>query len=327
MLGDLNDKYVKYCKKNNSYHCELCDYKCSRMFLMKQHVATKKHQKKLPQKLATLATSPKNECSVCGKVYKERTGLWRHKKQCFPQKMEKNKTEKYARLSTKNILLNDESENLKDLVKVILDKIHKDSNIKEDIATQVIKQNETIHNDMLNQIKEQNKIIQDMVPCIGNYNNNQLNINVFLNETCRDAINMSEFLASLEIKLKDLKCSQQNGLTESISSILVNGLQELDTYKRPIHCTDMKREVLYIKDNDEWEKENGKEVLRYAINDVAEKQRKAIAQWEDQNPDWSKTDAGKDEYIALVKSVMTDVSNEKFENKIIKTIAKETMIK
>ena len=245
----------------------------------------------------------------------------------FLSKNDKENPKKYARLSTENILLNSQGENLKDLVKVILDKIHKDSDVKEDIARQVKEQNELIHNDMLNQIKEQNKIIQDMVPCIGNYNNNQLNINVFLNETCRDAINMSEFLASLEIKLKDLKCSQQNGLTESISSILVTGLQELDTYKRPIHCTDMKREVLYIKDNDEWEKENGKDVLRYAINDVAEKQRKAIAQWEIENPNWSKSDAGKDEYIALVKSVMTDISNEKSENKIIKSIVKETMIK
>ena len=327
MLDPQNDPFITKSKNGKEFYCKLCDYKCSRIFLMKQHVGTKKHQGKLPQKLSTLSTHQKYECSVCGKIYKERTGLWRHKKQCSSQKNDKENPKKYARLSTENILLNSQGENLKDLVKVILDKIHKDSDVKEDIARQVKEQNELIHNDMLNQIKEQNKIIQDMVPCIGNYNNNQLNINVFLNETCRDAINMSEFLASLEIKLKDLKCSQQNGLTESISSILVTGLQELDTYKRPIHCTDMKREVLYIKDNDEWEKENGKDVLRYAINDVAEKQRKAIAQWEIENPNWSKSDAGKDEYIALVKSVMTDISNEKSENKIIKSIVKETMIK
>jgi len=327
MLDPQNRQFIKVCENSSQLYCSLCDYKCSRLFLMKQHLSTKKHTRKLPQKLSTLSTSTKNTCSNCGKVYKERTGLWRHKKQCFPRTNENENPEQYALLATKDILLNHESENLKDLVKVILDKLNRDSDVKEDFAKQAKEQNELIHNDMLNQIKEQNKIIQDMVPCIGNYNNNQLNINVFLNETCRDAINMSEFLASIEIKLKDLKCSQQNGLSESISTILVNGLQELDTYKRPIHCTDMKREVLYIKENDEWEKEDGKNALRYAINDVAEKQRKAIAQWEIQNPDWTDTDAGKDEYIALVKSVMTDISNERAENKIIKTIAKETMIK
>ena len=226
--------------------------------------------------MSTIVNTQNLQCENCGKVYKERTGLWRHSKKC----LKKPENKKYANVLTNHNELIDENINLKNMIVIILDKVNKGVNSKEDIAEQLKYQNELIHSDMLNQIKEQNKIIQEMVPAIGNNNNNQLNINVFLNETCRDAINMTDFLKTLEIKLNDLKYTQVNGLTEGISSILVNGLKELDTYKRPIHCTDMKREILYIKDNDEWEKEDGKNVLRYAINDVAEKQRKAIFNWE-----------------------------------------------
>lgn len=180
--------------------------------------------------------------------------------------------------------------------------------------------------EMMDQMKEQSKIIQGMIPRIGNNNNNKFNINVFLNEKCRDAINMSEFIESLQIQLEDLNYTKTNGLIEGVSSIFVNGLKQLETSKRPIHCTDMKRETLYIKDNNEWDRENGKARLRSAINDVANKQRKSISAWEKEHPEWSETEKGKEEYIRLVQSVMTDVSNGANENKIIKTIAKETVI-
>ena len=162
-----------------------------------------------------------------------------------------------------------------------------------------------------------------------NNTNNNFSINVFLNETCRDAINMSEFLESLQVQLDDLKYTQTNGLVEGISSVLVNGLRQLETCKRPIHCTDVKRETLYIKENNEWEKEEGKEGkmrLRDAIESVADKQRKAIAEWEAQNPGWEESEKGKDEYLKIVRSVMADVSQETEENRIIKNIAKETII-
>jgi hypothetical protein len=137
---------------------------------------------------------------------------------------------------------------------------------------------------------------------------------------------MSEFIESLQIQLADLHYTKDNGLIEGISSVFVNGLKQLDMFKRPIHCTDMKRETLYIKDNDEWDRENGKERLRTAINDVANKQRKAISEWETDNPSWAQTEQGKEDYIRLVRSVMTDISSGPNENKIIKSIAKETAI-
>ena len=197
----------------------------------------------------------------------------------------------------------------KNLQDKVIEKKHEDNNILVD---------------MMNQIKEQNKIISDMIPKIGSNNNNQFNINVFLNEKCNDAINMSDFIKSIKVQLKDLIYTKNNGLLQGISSIFMNQLKQLDTYKRPIHCSDIKRETLYIKDNNEWEKDSSKSKIHYAINDIATKQRKALNKWEEDNPNWNTSDKGKDDYIKLMKSIMTDISHE--ENKIIKTIAKETII-
>ena len=138
---------------------------------------------------------------------------------------------------------------------------------------------------------------------------------------------MSDFINSLHIQLKDLLYTKDNGLIDGITTLFVSKLKELDVTNRPIHCTDMKKETLYVKENNEWEKEKGKDTLRLAINDAAFKHQLAIAEWERANPDWSKSDKGKDEYINLVRTVMMDISEGSVgENKIFKTLAKETVI-
>jgi len=286
------------------YQCKRCDYVCSKKHLWTQHLSTLKHKRQRP------ATN--FVCEICGKNYKQRSGLWRHKKKCVSD------DDNYVEDENNNVIiqagsskLEKENNELKTLMTRMITGLNKDANMKDE---------------MMGQLKEQSKIIQDMIPRMGNNNNNRFNINVFLNEQCKDAINMSDFIESLQIQIEDLRYTKNNGLMEGISSIFVNGLKQLDTFKRPIHCTDMKRETLYIKDNDEWDRENGKELLRTAISDVANKERKAILEWEAENPNWGETEHGKDDYIHLIKSVMADVSQPPDENKIIKTIAKETII-
>jgi thymidylate synthase len=138
---------------------------------------------------------------------------------------------------------------------------------------------------------------------------------------------MSDFINSLNVQTQDLVYTQKNGLIEGISTVFLNGLKQLDIFQRPIHCTDVKREILYIKENNTWEKEQSKDKIRNAINDVAYKQRDAIKKWEFNNPSWQQTDNGKDEYIDLVKTVMEDIDKNSYsENKIIKSIIKETII-
>ena len=291
-MADLATKNMR--KYANFFYCEKCDYKCSTKYLWTQHCSTLKHNRQ------HLATHHNRDCVFicenCNKPYKQRSGLWRHRKKC---------DKKYA---IDNNNENSEVENL--MQKMLMD----------------FNKNEQIKDELFEQLQQQNKIIQDMIPRLGNNNNNKFNINVFLNENCRDAINMTDFIKSLPIQLHDLQYTKNNGLIEGVSSVFVNGLKQLDTYKRPIHCTDIKRETLYIKDNDEWERDTSKNKLKEAISEIAIKQRQAIVDWETKNPDWSKTEKGKDDYLEIVKSVMSDVSIGTNGNKIIKCIAKETVI-
>lgn len=288
----MHIRQPKVCKNmQNKYECILCDYKCSRKFLWDQHLSTRKHKK------ATQATPLQNtlntekvdllSCEGCGRQYKQRSGLWRHKKKC----------------------------------KILENKGSNESNIQD------IDEMKLLVKEMMTHMTNQGKIINEMLPRIGNNYNNYINLNVFLNENCRDAINMSDFIKSLQIKFADLDYIKNNGLMEGISTLFVNNLNQLDTCKRPIHCTDIKTETLYIKDNNEWEKDHSKQKLKLAIGSVSQKQSVlAISDWEKKNPNWHNTPEGKDEYIKLVQNLMCDIEDSNQENKIIKNIVKSTII-
>ena len=295
-------------KYATEFYCKKCNYKCVTKFLWNQHKTTLKHNR---QRLATPKKTDDTSyvCEYCGKSYKQRSGLWRHKKKCS-SKISTTQNEIIKSDLDNNTLLNEHKE-LKELFKNILIDHEQNNKVKEK---------------MMNQLKEQSDIIKEMIPKLGNNTNNNFNINVFLNEQCRDAINMSEFVESLKIKLDDIQFTSTNGLVEGVCSVFLNGLKELGMNQRPIHCTDIKREILYIKDNNEWERENGKNKIKTAINDVASKQRKAIIEWKNEHPNWNETDEGKEEYIQLMQDLMIDITSESNENKIIKNIAKETII-
>lgn len=282
------------------FHCEICDYKCSKKFLWDQHLSTRKHRSatlgnasEVPPSSRSKKCPIKYECPTCGRQYNQRSGLWRHKKVCKPKE-------------------NEDQDKVEYLVKKMMEGYNEDG-LK-------------LQQKMMEQISQQAEIINQMVPKLGNTQNNQFNINVFLNEECRDAINLSDFIKSLHIQFADLDYIKNNGLMEGISALFVNKLRQLDTCKRPIHCTDIKREILYIKDNNEWEKDNNKQKIKNAIGDLAQKPRLAIAEWEANNPNWTNSEKGKEDYIQLVQNLMADVQEKNHENKIIKNIVKNTII-
>jgi hypothetical protein len=166
---------------------------------------------------------------------------------------------------------------------------------------------------------------------MNNTTNNKFNLNFFLNEKCKDALNIMEFVNSLQLQLKDLEQTAKLGFVEGISKIFVNGLKELDIHKRPIHCSDIKREVLYIKDEDKWEKENiEKEKITKAIKSDVHKNIKQIPEWVKQNPTCKDSTSKKnDEYLKLISNNMSGIDNEEVEtnmNKIIHNISKEVVI-
>ena len=313
--------HIKYAPK---FRCDACDYECSRKFLWKQHCATRKHQMVTNGKATAddtiMVTSTPHKCSKCRRCYKHRSGLSRHWRttECgegmIVATVDSGAAGQLAGVPAgagEADGLTRENGELRAMVKQLMAGLDKDAAAREE---------------MVGQLKEQSEIIKEMIPRLGSNNNNNFSINVFLNEHCRDAINMTEFIASLQVQLDDLRFTGDNGLIEGVSSVLVNGLKRLERCRRPIHCMDTQREVLYIKDNDAWNAEGSGERLRTAIDDVANKQRKAIADWEAHNPHWDSSEEGRAQYLRLVRTVMADVSHGPANKRIIQSIAKETAV-
>ena len=290
------------------FSCEKCAFNTMRKSQWERHVLTLKHK---TQKMETLGNqkSSKWVCVSCDKQYKNRSGLWKHKQKCTGKNKENEENDNVEIVeisepkNEKNVLLN-ENQELKNMIRTMM---------KE-------------NSEVVDLMKEQNKTIQELAPKVGNNNNNSFNLNFFLNEQCKDALNITDFVESLQIQMEDLEDTKDYGLVKGISSVFMRGLKQLNMYQRPIHCTDIKRETLYIKDKDVWEKDD-KSLLKKSIGNIADKQRKSIQEWQKNNPDWQDTEEGQHNYLVLVKNTMNDVENNVCEgNKIIKTIVKGVVI-
>ncbi len=236
----------------------------------------------------------------CGKKYKHQTNLIRHKKtNC-----------KLSEHLIENKLIQNMSENCEN-----------DVNYKEIIMT------------LINENKEMRKTISDLVPKIGNTTNNNttnnitnnanFNLNIFLNEQCKNAVNIDDFVKNIEVSLSNLLLTKDKGLIEGISNIFIENMNKLSLYERPLHCTDLKREILYIK-QDEWKKDKDNVIVKDAIKRVSQIQTKNVKMWNDQNPGFMKQPDKQDEFIKLVKNVSDEIDTK--QNKIIKNICKNVHI-
>jgi hypothetical protein len=289
------------------FNCKECDYKTSNKKDFNKHIDTKKHKYNKYNQDTTKLSPDHNMVCVCGKSYGHRASLYNHKKQC------------------KMIMQSDMNDNT-----IVEGKIH----ITTDMFMKLMNDNQ----EMIKIIKEQQHQINAIIPKIGGNvtttnnnmtttNNNNFNLNFFLNEKCKDALNMSEFIESLKITLEDLQYSRSNGLVQGISNVMIRGLKELDIYKRPIHCTDVKRDTMYIKDKEKWEKDESHEKMRNTILKIANKERNAINVWVEKNPDWFDTEATQMEYLTLINKICEPIENDiKNEKKIIKIIGKEIIL-
>jgi hypothetical protein len=185
-------------------------------------------------------------------------------------------------------------------------------------------------------ILDQNKQMIEMAKNTGNNNNNttnnnSFNLNVFLNETCKNALNIMDFVNQLHIGIKDLEETGRLGFSDGVSKIFINGLKELDVSLRPVHCSDLKRETLYIKNDDQWNKENEeKTILTNAIKHVAHKNMKQIPSWQKENPDYNNPDSKQnDKYMKLIYNSMSGSTVEEQQQnicKVIKNVTKEVVI-
>ena len=296
MITNLSPKIPQY------FHCESCDYSTSNKKDYNKHLTTRKH--KYNDKIMTngndeLNKEPKTYVCQCGKIYKYRQGLHFHKKTCD-----------YKPSVTQNTDINTQ---------------------QFQIMLELIKDNKEIKDFLL----EQNKQVIELAKLAGSHNttnsHNKFNINMFLNEKCKDALNISDFVSQLKIGINDLEETGRLGFADGISKIFINGLNQLEYYYRPIHCNDSKREVLYIKDSDKWTKEEAdKPILTKAIKEVAYKNIKQISEWQKIHSDYNNPESKEnDKYLQIVCESMSGSSKEESEknyNKIIRKLAKETII-
>jgi hypothetical protein len=287
-------------KSSIIYNCETCDYHTSRKSQFERHFLTDKHLK-LTNTYQNVP--PQNICN-CGKIYKHRQSLYNHKKSC-------------------NTFINTNTFN----------KINDEELSDKQLIMMLIKDNSEFKNMMF----EQNKSMMELVKN-GTHNTNTINshnktfnLQLFLNDTCKDAINLSDFVNQIKLSINDLEETGTLGYAEGISKVFIKNLDDIDYNMRPIHCSDSKRETLYIKDNNEWTKDDDKKSnLTKAIKQVANKNIKNITEWQKLNPDYSDPDSKQnDKYMKIVLNSMSGSTKEEAEKnyeKIAKNIVKEVVI-
>ena len=300
----------------NKYECILCDYFTCKTGDYNKHLSTLKHKKREMLVNASDLSPKVAACYTCGcgKIYKHDTSYYRHKKIC-------------------NVIIHNDTISKEDI-----------DNIDTNLVLQLIKQN----SEFAELLKEQNQVLLDQnsqlisickdknESTINNTNisnnninshNKTFNLNVFLNETCKDAMNIMDFIDSIKVQLSDLESVGKLGYVEGISNIIVKNLKAMDVKKRPVHCSDSKREVMYIKHDDKWEKESeDKTKLRKLIKRVAHKNTGLLKEYKEKYPDCDTRLS--EQYNKLIIEAMGGLGSNTKENedKIIHRIAKEVTI-
>lgn len=272
------------------FSCEICDFKCSKKGDYNRHVLTAKHKMAsfLHQKNIALT------CELCNKTYVNRSGLYRHKKKC-----------------------------------------QKTQNIDISLVTELVKQNTELQNSLIMLSNKHESLVNSSNGNITNNIQNNIhneikpsfNINMFLNETCKDAMNFSDFIERIEVTHDDLENNAQLGFVQGITKIFMDNLNQLTIQERPIHCTDVKRETMYIREDDCWMKDEMKEKINSAIREVSRKSMKSLIQWKHTNPDYRDMDSEfSRKCIVMQQQSIAGDKTDVFYPKIAHNLARENAI-
>jgi len=302
--SNIKIENVKTSKNIKKHFCEVCDFSCFKKGDLNRHIMRPKHiNLTKSNKNVTENTSINiNICDICSKEYKSRNGLWNHKKKCkeeIPQSFKQ----------PNNIITTE----------LVMELIKDNKEMKQII----LEQNNTINSLVKNGTN-------NITNSLNNNNNKTFNLQFFLNETCKDAMNIMDFVESIKLQLSDLQKVGEVGYAEGISNIIATNLKALDVTQRPVHCTDKKRETMYIKDENKWEKEDDQNTkLRKIIKRVANKNIRLLPQFREKYPEYSNSSSKiSDKYDRMALEAMGgagDNDKEK-EDKIIHNISKCTTI-
>jgi hypothetical protein len=301
MTTDDNDFVAK---SSFDFYCEKCDYGTSRKSNIEKHYLTSKHTKTtllttFDNVLVAKSSTKKYSCEKCNKHYNDRAGLWRHNKKCLNDKV---LTDTYN---------DNPSENKDELINYLI----KENKEFKSLILEIIKKDTTQNN------------ITNSNNTITNSHNKTFNLQFFLNETCKNAMNINDFVNSIKLQLSDLENVGKIGYVEGLSKIIIKNLKDMDVTERPVHCSDSKRETMYVKDQDKWEKEseNNEKVLK-AIEDIANKNSKLVKEWKQKNPECASSKSFKADVYSHIMIQAVCSNNDANNNKILKKIAKEVTI-
>ena len=282
-------------KNTTIFECKFCDFISYNKFDYERHLRTVKHKKlKNKTKYENIQKNARTfQCEFCQTIIGSRTTFWRHKKKC----------------------------------NITMDKLIEPQD-QQELIQYLMKENTEFKQLMI----EQNKQIIELAKTGGhNTTNNQFNLQIYLNETCKNAMNIMDFVSQLQVGIYDLEETGRLGFANGISRIFINGLKNIDVSDRPIHCSDFKRETIYIRNNNEWNKDTtDKSILTNAIKHVSHKNMKQISEWTKMHPEYKDSESKEnDRYLRIVSESMSGSTEEETQKnymKIIKNIVKETVI-
>ncbi len=325
------------------YTCEACKYKTRNKNNFQKHLLTRKHENTTKYYEKLQQDNIEKYICECGKSYPYRASLYNHRKKCNKCLEVQNNVddmESIANNGEKCIKVEPNSCNNNNIKLSCRDRRtgkkgmkRTDNNIKQldtdniDYHSMIIRlmdQNAEFKNLL---IKQQDQI-GELIPKVGNNNTNikqRFNVNIFLNEQCKDAINMHDFIKQIEVSLDNLLTTRDKGLSEGISNVFIENMNKLSLYERPLHCTDLKRETLYIKDNNVWEKDGDKSRIKSALREISSAQFRSVKKWMDDNPDYEKDESKQEEFINLIRNCSENIDS--VDDKIIKRLCNNSYLK
>jgi len=304
-------------KKFNNYVCNICDYNSCRKSQYDRHILSRKHQIRTNTNKCTenssntfdiTSTIHKQHRCQCGKIFRHASSLWNHRQKCD---VDDEKKHNGSNTILPNLEIN-----------------------KEYLIQMLLKNQEVMENVILKNQDVMEKMIE-LMPQIGNQvhtnshntTNNQFNIQMFLNEHCKNAMNLTDFIDSLPITAATYDSTIENGLTKTLTNMITNGLSKLDILDRPIHCTDATRKTIYVKEANNWEKDTELIRILLGIKTLARKQRMMINKWQDANVGWETDDYIQTKLTTLISHSMTNIeSDEKETSKIVRAISKHVYL-
>jgi len=338
----------------SKFFCENCDYYCDNKSSYTKHLTTGKHIHNMTNMNHTTVEDNKIKklnCEVCNKEFMNKSGLWKHKKKCFSREPTAsthivgdsngcntiNHTNIPMELILEVIKQSKEIQNvLIEQTKELQQKLLEKENQLLEKENKLLEQGEKLLEKEDLVIDQQKQLIEMakkpiMINSNNNNNNNHFNLNFFLNETCKNAMNIQEFISSIKLTTQDFETTGRIGFVDGISRIFINELKRLEVERRPLHCTDVKRETVYVKDNDTWEKENQeKKKLKWAINSIAQLNLNQVQEWQQEYPECRENNTTANTHFNKMAMVALggfgDDEETKFRDKIMKNVLKEVVV-